>query len=195
MTGKKKSTQKTAKKSSKTGTKSTVKGKRNPRAPRSDSVTMAVMAAQGAGKMLDPPAHVPLQEKHIPFWNSIIDEFASFEWTDHQLELAAVLATSMCRLAEQNFLLDQEGVMIEAESKKKSKRKYWTVNPRNALVQSISATVLSQRRSLSLHARARGGEGRDIGKRRAQAKATEGAIGAAFEDDDDGLIARPPSVQ
>jgi hypothetical protein len=49
-----------------------------------------------------------------------------------------------------------------------------------------AGTILSMRRSLSLHARAQGGETRDIGKRRGQTKEIES--GNPLNDD---LIARP----
>jgi hypothetical protein len=47
------------------------------------------------------------------------------------------------------------------------------VNPRKSVVQLHAGTILSFRKSLSLHARAQGGEARDVAKRRAQAKAIE----------------------
>jgi hypothetical protein len=47
-----------------------------------------------------------------------------------------------------------------------------------------AATILSIRRSLSLHARARNGEARDVGKRREMTKQVERDIA----DSDDGLL-------
>ena len=46
-------------------------------------------------------------------------------------------------------------------------------NPRSRVVKSLTGDILSLRRSLSLHARARGGEAEKIGPRRAIAKAIE----------------------
>src|SRR3546814_18217429 len=63
------------------------------------------------------------------------------------------------------------------------------VNPRKTVVQMHAGTILSMRRSLSLHARAQQGEARDAGKRRAAAKEMEDQ--SPFGDD---LIARP-SIQ
>src|SRR3546814_15054036 len=63
------------------------------------------------------------------------------------------------------------------------------VNPRKTVVQMHAGTILSMRRSLSLHARAQQGEARDAGQRRAAAKEMEDQ--SPFGDD---LIARP-SIQ
>jgi hypothetical protein len=60
------------------------------------------------------------------------------------------------------------------------------VNPRKSVIQMHAGTILAFRRSLSLHARAQAGEGRDIGKRRASTKGIEGDN--PLEDD---LLARP----
>lgn len=195
-----KKSRKTAKKSNKSGDKTPIikeknKTKKNtapPRRSRSDSLDVALLIAQGAGRVIDPPTNVRMQEKDLSFFNSIIDEFADIEWSDHQIELAAVLARTMCQLEEEQFKLIVEGLMIETKSKKGNS--YYSINPRKAGVQMCANTVLSLRRSLSLHARARAGEGRDIGKRRAAAKKIESDINDI--DDTDGLIPRrSPTVQ
>ena len=60
------------------------------------------------------------------------------------------------------------------------------VNPRKVVVQMHAGTILSFRRSLSLHARAQSGEARDVARRRVMGKAAEAA--EAIEDN---LIAKP----
>lgn len=64
------------------------------------------------------------------------------------------------------------------------------VNPRKAVIQMHAGTILSFRRSLSLHARAQGGEAEKVGPRRAATKAIE----AAAETGDDDLIPRGPRL-
>ena len=61
------------------------------------------------------------------------------------------------------------------------------VNPRKTVIQMHAGSILSFRRSLSLHARAQRGEARDVGKRRGYAKDLE--EDAPHEDDD--LLAKP----
>ena len=161
--------------------------KKPARRKRSDSTDTAVAVAAAAFREVNPPAHVRMQERDMPFFDSVIAEFARAEWSEHQLEIAALLAQTMSDLEEQQFRLREEGLTLEVQSKKK--KKYFAVNPRNGVVQTLAARVLSYRRSLSLHARAREGEARDAAKRRQQMKGIEQAVQA--RDDDDDLINRP----
>lgn len=115
-----------------------------------------------------PPAHVPLAAEDRPFWESVIAEFARSEWTQHQLELAAMLARTMADLEAEQRALRAEGSVTKTDKGTP------VVNPRKAVIQMHAATILSMRRSLQLHARARNGEARDTGQRRGKAKAIEG---------------------
>lgn len=148
-----------------------------------NSATAAVRIMQAATREIVPPAHVPLDDCDWPFWHSVIAEFARSEWTDHQLELAAMLARDMANLERNQRLLREEGEVMATE------RGTPVVNPRKMVVQTAAGTILSFRRSLSLHARAQGGEAEKIGPRRAAAKAIE-----ADNPLGDDLIARP-SIQ
>jgi hypothetical protein len=134
----------------------------------------------GAVAQVAPPSNVPLDERDIPFFLSVIDEFALSEWTAHQLELAAMLARTMADLERDQRLMREEGPILATE------RGTPVVNPRKTVIQMNASIILSYRRSLSLNARAQGGEARDIGKRRAAAKDAE--KGSPFDDE---LLARP----
>src|SRR3546814_10587952 len=68
------------------------------RKQRIDGATAAVKVMQGATREIAPPAHVRMSEEDWPFWHSVIAEFARSEWTDHQLEMAAMLARAMADL-------------------------------------------------------------------------------------------------
>lgn len=135
------------------------------------SPSSAIRIIQGANRELAPPGHVRLQDEDWPFWHSVIAEFARAEWTDHQLELAAFLARDMANLEREQFELRREGSVVATE------RGTPVVNPRKAVVQATASTILSMRRSLSLHARAQGGEAREVGKRKAIGKAVESESG------------------
>ena len=137
------------------------------RRQRIDSTTAAVKVMAGALLELAPPSHVPLEDCDWPFWHSVIAEFARTEWTEHQLELAAMLARDMANLERNQRQLRSEGEVMATE------RGTPVVNPRKAVVQATQAGILSMRRSLSLHARAQGGEARDVGKRREAARSIE----------------------
>ena len=152
-----------------------------PKRQRIDSAAEAVRVASGVGRSISPPSNVPLDDSDLPFFASVIAEFARSEWTAHQLEIAAMLARTMADLEREQRDLRVEGSVMASE------RGTPVVNPRKAVVQMHASSILSFRRSLSLHARAQGGEARDVAKRRNQAKAIE----SDNPLDDDGLIARP----
>ena len=152
------------------------------RKQRIDSATAAIKVMAGAARDLAPPPHVALDDCDRPFWRSVIAEFARSEWSDHQLELAAMLARAMADLEREQRDLRSEGSVAFSEKGTP------VVNPRKQIVQMLAGTILSMRRSLALHARAQAGEARDVAKRSGQAKGIE-AVSRELDDDD--LIARP----
>lgn len=148
------------------------------RKPRIDSAAEAVRIMQGARRELTPPSHVPLDDMDWPYWHNVVAEFARVEWTEHQLELAAMLARTMANLELEQRTLRAEGYVSE------SQRGTPVINPRAMAVKSMTGDILSLRRSLALHARARNGEARDTAKRRDMGRDVE------TETDDD-LLAAP----
>ena len=140
---------------------------------------MRVVSRSAANNVV-PPSNVPLTPRDLPFFASVIAEFARSEWTGHQLELAAMLARTMADLEREQTLLRDEGSVAFSQAGTP------VVNPRKAIVQMHAGTILSFRRSLSLHARAQSGEARDVARRRTTGKRTE-----ADDAMDDNLIAKP----
>jgi hypothetical protein len=150
------------------------------RKARIDSASEAVRVMSAATKTINPPSNVPLDETDLPFFASVIAEFARSEWTAHQLELAAMLARTMSDLNREQVALREEGSVCMSEKGTP------VVNPRKTVVQMHAATILSFRRSLALHARAHTRDLSDIAKRQGKAIAI-----TADNPLDDGLIARP----
>jgi hypothetical protein len=150
------------------------------RKARIDSATEAVRVMAKATQEIEPPANVPLDDEDLPFFQNVIAEFARSEWSSHQLELAAMLARTMADLVREQSLLRTEGGIAYSDKGTP------VANPRKSIVQMHASSILSFRRSLSLHARAQAGEARDTAKRRAAAKEIEGDN--PLEDD---LLARP----
>lgn len=148
-----------------------------------NTATAAVQVMAAATREIVPPAHVRLQEDDWPFWHSVIAEFARSEWTQHQLELAALLARCMADMEREQYELRDEGSVVRTEKGTP------VVNPRKSVVQMHAGTILSMRRSLALHARAQAGDNREAGKRREIARDIES--GNPLDDD---LLARP-SIQ
>ncbi len=150
------------------------------RKARIDSAAEAVRVMAKAVEEINPPANVPLDQEDIPFFRNVIAEYARSEWSSHQLELAAMLARTMADLTrEQKLLRDEGGVAF-------SEKGTPVANPRKSIVQMHASSILSFRRSLSLHARAQAGEARDVAKRRDAAKEIE-----SDNPLDDDLLARP----
>lgn len=150
------------------------------RKARIDSAAEAVRVMAKATTEILPPDNVPLDDEDGPFFRNVIAEFARSEWSAHQLELAAMLARTMADLVREQSLLRTEGGIAYSDKGTP------VANPRKSIVQMHASSILSFRRSLSLHARAQAGEARDAAKRRAAAKDIEGDN--PLEDD---LLARP----
>lgn len=150
------------------------------RKARIDSAAEAVRVMAKSTTEIKPPTNVPLDSEDMPFFQSVIAEYARSEWSAHQLELAAMLARTMADLTREQQLLRTEGGVAYSDKGTP------VANPRKSIVQMHASSILSFRRSLSLHARAQAGEARDIAKRRGAAKEIEGDN--PLEDD---LLARP----
>ncbi len=150
------------------------------RRARIDSASEAVRVMAKATVEIVPPENVPLDGEDLPFFRNVIAEYARSEWSAHQLELAAMLARTMADLVREQKLLREEGGVAHSEKGTP------VANPRKSIVQMHASSILSFRRSLSLHARAQAGEARDVAKRRGAAK--------QIEDDnplEGDLLARP----
>jgi hypothetical protein len=149
-----------------------------------NTITAHVAIMQAAANEISPPAHLPLAEKDLPFWFTVIAEKPKSEWTAHDLEMAVMLATSMRKLNEQEEMLDQEGPVYTTGGGNMAQ------NPRCRIVADLAARVVKYRQTLGIHNRAKQGEARDVARRRAQALDVE-----ANNPLDDGLIARPDMMQ
>ncbi len=150
------------------------------RKARIDSAAEAVRVMAKATSEIQPPENVPLDDGDLPFFRNVIAEYARSEWSSHQLEIAAMLARTMADLTREQMLLRTEGGVAYSDKGTP------VANPRKSIVQMHASSILSFRRSLSLHARAQAGEARDVAKRRGAAKDIED--GNPLEDD---LLARP----
>src|SRR4051812_21470953 len=110
------------------------------------SPSEAVRIVQAAGLTIMPPGHMILDECDWPFWKNVVAEFARAEWTDHQLELAAMLSRTMADLDREQRALRIEGFIAVRENGTSVE------NPRARAVKSLTGDILGLRRSLALHA-------------------------------------------
>ena len=141
---------------------------------RADSIgeTLKIVSAD----QITPPSNVPLDDEDMPFFANVIDEFARSEWTPHQLELAAMLAQKMRNLRDSIQAIRAEGEVLFNDKGTPMQ------NPRIGTIRMWDTSILSTRRSLALHARARTGDNRDKATRSRAAK------GAELNDLDDDLL-------
>jgi hypothetical protein len=149
------------------------------RKQRVDSTAAAKTLAARAHDQIIAPSHIEMDDSDKRFFANIVQEFARASWTQHQLELAAFLARAMSDLELEQRMLRSEGSTIRTE------RGTPVINPRRSAVQLASMTILSMRRSLSLHGRAKEGEAGRVADRRAAQKAIEDGVRGDLDDDSD----------
>jgi hypothetical protein len=137
--------------------------------------------AAAAHLTLVPPTHIPLEPEELLHFDNIIAEQAKAFWTQHQLELAALLARTMHQLNYHQQKLRIEGGVI------KNGKGNPVVSPRQKLINDAYDRVIALRRSLSIHARAQGVNRQDMARRNDMAKDIDDMTQAA----DDDLIAKP----
>ena len=146
---------------------------------RTDSKENAAAIMAKAAQPITVPSNVPLNKEDIVFYHNVISEFARSQWTEHALEIAAMMARCMCDLNREQQMLRKEGYIP-------TRQNGTTVeNPRTRIVKGLTGDLLSLRRSLGVNSRARD-EAYVIDKKTQIAKAIE-----ADDPLDDGLIARP----
>lgn len=153
---------------------------RKPRKARIDSAAEAVAVMIKAAKVIEPPAHSPLDDDALPFWDDIVEARAKAEWSGHDLSCASDLANAMAQLVFNRRALRAEGEVLHND------KGTAYANPRVSVVHGLHAQIKAARQSLNIHGRA-AGEARDVAGRRKAAKAIEAAN--PLEDED--LLARP----
>lgn len=149
---------------------------------RSDSVTAAVAAAQAASLgPLKPPAHIRLRDIDIPYWNCIVQARAASTWTDIDLAHAANLAHCQADIGRiQEQLEHEDDIILNAKGTA-------VVNPKYALVNTLSVRSMALSAKLHVHANATVGKSEDAPKKLAAEK-------QAREVEDDPSIPRLRSV-
>ena len=149
------------------------------RASAQNSISSTVEIISAAHKEIEPPANVDLAENDLPFFHHAIEEFARSQWSQHQLEIAAMMARCMADLSSEQQALRHEGYLVSNPNGST------TENPRLRAVKSLIADLLAFRRSLGVNARA---------KSEAHVAHKKTAIAKQIEDDavlNCDLIAKP----
>jgi hypothetical protein len=150
---------------------------------RSDSVTAAVKAAQAASLgPIAPPAHIRLRDIDIPYWNCIVMARAADTWTDIDLAHAANLAHAQADINRiQQELEEEADIVFNAKGTA-------VVNPKHALLNTLSVRSMALSAKLHVHAAATVGRSADAGKKLAVEEKSRAAVS------DDELIPRLRAV-
>lgn len=148
---------------------------RTKRAP-SNTVASLVGAMQVAlSGDIEPPASVKLRDGDRPYWNAVVRARARDEWTEAHLVHAANLARCMADIeriaqevaAEGDVLTNERGTPI--------------VNPKHALMETLSRRVMALTRLMQMQAAASGSAEDKMRKRAAESSARKVAETLADE--------------
>jgi hypothetical protein len=150
---------------------------------RSDSATQAVAATQAAiAGTIQPPEHVYLRERDWPYWEAIVQARAADTWNDADLALAANLARCQSDIDRLQKELDDTGDILN------NAKGTPVVNPRHALLETLSRRVVALSRVVHVHAEATKGRSRDGGNKTNEERGKRAAVEAMRQSEDAGLI-------
>ena len=106
-----------------------------------------------------PPAHVTLPDEAVPVWRNIVRARDYQSWTAIDLEHAANLACCLADLERLRVEVRREGDIL------KNARGTQIMNPKHALIETLSRRSVALSRMLHVHAEATVGESRHQAKR------------------------------
>lgn len=157
---------------------------------RAKTVAGAVEAFQNAYlDDIQPPVSVKLRPIDQPIWSAIVRARARDEWSDIDLHHAANLTRCLADIERISTELVKDGDTLTND------RGTRTVNPKHAILETLSRRGVALTRLLHLHAQALMPDARkQVPARQAEQKAR--AARAALEkggDDMDDLLATPPT--
>lgn len=156
-----------------------------PRRQRADSQGAAVKDMLNSVRTITPPDDYILTASENIIFDEVIAELPKGEWTAHMIRLAADLARMIADARAEADAIRREGSTVTGAGGGPIR------NPRCAQHASLQASINATRRSLAIHSRAKGGtDTQALSRRREIQRANE--ANAIFDDDDEGLLARPP---
>lgn len=127
---------------------------------RSDSAAGAVDAARAIAEgPIEPPAHVSLRDGDRPFWEAVVRARARNTWTEVDLAKAANLARCQADIERISGELAVEGDTSTND------RGTVIVNPKHALLETLSRREIALSRAIHVHAEATVGKSEDASKK------------------------------
>ena len=149
---------------------------------RSDTrtATTAVKAMLDAAKsQVQPPLHVTLRDRDLPFWAGIVRARARDEWIDADLVVASQLAKCQADIELEQAKLDDESTVLQNE------RGTMCVNPRVSVLEQYARRQMALMRALGINHRVTADKRTEVSRR----KVERGAEKAREELEDEGLLA------
>lgn len=119
------------------------------RKPRTDSISEQGRIVSKSFVNIKPPEHIRMTKDDMPFFENVISEYARADWTQHALEIASILARTLCDLEREQYELREEGSVSYTEKGTP------VANPRKTIVQMHASSILSLRKSLGMDARSK----------------------------------------
>lgn len=157
---------------------------KKPRRRRADSKEAAVQDMLNGERVISPPADYALTKPERVIFDEIIAELPKGEWTSHMVRLAADLTRMIADARAETDAIRREGVSVTGAGGGPIR------NPRCAELAALRGCIVTTRRSLAIHSRAKGGmDTQAIARRRELQRSNE----ASPIDDDEDLLARPPA--
>lgn len=148
---------------------------------RIDGLPEKIRIAGGATKVIEPPAHIVMEERALVYFHEMIAEKAKADWSEHEISLCALLARSIAELDYNQERMQKEGSMV------KNKSGDIVANPRQKIITNLYDKIATMRRSIGIYSMAAGGKKFDVLKRQMLAREME----KDFMSIDDDLMARP----
>lgn len=157
--------------------------KAKPKRADSRTAAAAVKAFQNAAfSPIEPPKAVKLRDGDRPIWDALMVVRARDEWSEVDLHHAANLTRCLADIERITGEIETHGDVFTND------RGTPIVNPRHALLETLSRRAVALTRLLHLHALVINGEPRDMGKGR---ELEQQSRQAATTKDDDDLLATP----
>jgi hypothetical protein len=136
------------------------------RKSRLDGVT-GIVELSSQIKTITWPSNISKVEGSQVHFDKVIAEQATALWTEHKIELAAMLASSMALFETERQTLIQEGRVLVNQAGN------MVTNPRVATTRDLWSEIIQGRRSLAIHEVAKAGNPVDRQKRNQLAQEIE----------------------
>jgi len=158
---------------------------KNRKTPRIDSIAEKLKIIAHANKVMECTPDISLTDQEKMFFDRIIAEKAKMQWTDHEIDMATILARTMSEFDTNMNILKTEGSVIYDDKDRPF------INPRKKATDDSASSICNIRRTLGLNSAKKYGDTRDAQKRAQLAREVEQSV---LTDNEDDLLATPDVI-